>query len=83
MENAKQLKQSRCDTLHTSDTRGIWQCGNVCVRVFGNAPKRYVTIDGVDKDVHFKWSYPKATLNGKQCKVLDQTYDYDKTGNPK
>src|SRR5215472_12791522 len=67
-------------TQHTSDTRGIWQCGDVCVRVYGNAPKRYVEIDGVDKDVHFKWGYSKtdpfkATLNGRRCKSLPQTYD--------
>ena len=88
MENAKQLKQSRCDTLHTSDTRGIWQCGNVCVRVFGNAPKRYLTVDGVDpykEVIRFKAgpTYENATLNGKKCKALNQTYDYDETGNPK
>jgi hypothetical protein len=72
-----------CDTLHTSDTRGIWQCGNVCVRVFGNAPNRYVTFDGIDpydKALRFKAgpTYKNASLNGKQCKALEQTYDYDK-----
>src|SRR5262249_53009879 len=70
--------REQCDTLHTSDSRGIWQCGNVCVRVFGNAPNRYVTFDGVDNAVNFKWRFPKASLNGKRCKLLAETYDYDK-----
>jgi hypothetical protein len=77
---------ARCDTLHTSDTRGIWQCGDVCVRVYGNAP-REVTIDGVGGkwggNVTYKWSYRKipfeASLNGKRCKMLEQTYDYEKS----
>jgi len=74
-----------CDTLHTSDTRGTWQCGNVCVRVFGNAPNRFVTFDGIDpydKPLRFKAgpTYKTASLNGKQCKALEQTYDYDKEG---
>jgi hypothetical protein len=54
-----------CDTLHTSDT----QCGNVCVRVFGNVPNRYVTFDGIDpydKALRFKAgpTYKNASLNG-------------------
>jgi hypothetical protein len=66
-----------CDTLHTSDTRGIWRCGDVCVRVFGNAPNRYVTFDGVDNVVQFKWKNREASLNGKRCKFLPQSYEYD------
>jgi len=78
--------ETKCDTLHTSDSRGKWQCGNVCVYVLGNSP-RQVIIDNVDSywggEVHFKWSYKKApfaaSLNGKRCKMLKETYDYEKS----
>jgi hypothetical protein len=75
-----------CDTLHTSDTRQIWRCGEVCVRAMGNPPY-YITFDNVKRSgyiVHlgaFKWKQggaQTATLGGKRCQTLGQTYDYDK-----
>jgi hypothetical protein len=59
------------------------------VSIFGNAPNRQVVIDGVGSKwggaVNFKWSYRKlsrfeASLNGKRCKLLNETYDWQKTG---
>jgi hypothetical protein len=37
-------------------------------------------IDPYDKALRFKAgpTYKNASLNGKQCKALEQTYDYDK-----
>ena len=80
-----------CDTTHTSDMRRIFKCGDVCVHIMGNPPSRYLTFDGVKdagmKDdkigsgrfrLTFKWKINTASLNGKQCKELPQTYDYEK-----
>jgi hypothetical protein len=76
--------ETKCDTEHTSDTRRIWQCGSVCVKIYGNPGHREIAIDGVDwpaaADIHlhFYRDPSKASLNGKQCKELPQTYDYEK-----
>jgi len=77
--------ETKCDTEHTSDSRGKWQCGKICVSVFGNSP-RQVVIDNVPSywggAVNFKWSYKKApfeaSLNGKRCKMLGETYGHEK-----
>jgi hypothetical protein len=75
-----------CDTTHTSDLRGIWQCGKICVTTHGPPLNRSLEIDdfvqgdsgGGSIDFRFKYSKGKATLNGKQCKSLPQTYPLDK-----
>ena len=89
-----------CDTEHTSDTQGIWQCGNVCVRLYGHCdggPLCSIEVHGLENFKRagpylfksergglysFKWSYKtypfEASLNGKRCKMLKQTYDYEK-----
>ncbi len=73
----------QCDTTHTSDLRRIWQCDDVCVHIFGNPPY-YITFDGVKdgkivRSGTFEWKKDAdtASLNGKRCKKLPQTYDYD------
>src|SRR5262245_65086840 len=59
--------------FHTSDLRGIWQCGDVCVYRYGNLPSRTFTIDGANDRVIFEFKREVATLNGKRCKPLEQT----------
>jgi hypothetical protein len=74
-----------CDTEHTSDLRNIWQCGKICVTTHGPPLNRSLSIDdfvqgesgGGSIDFRFKYSKGKATLNGKQCKSLPQTYLLD------
>ena len=77
-----------CDTTHTSDTRGIWQCGNVCIRRWGNEEDRAFTIGmdqgglgrtGLKDDVTFVVKQNTVMMNGKRCKPLAQTYDYEKS----
>jgi hypothetical protein len=77
-----------CDTTHTSDTRGIWKCGNVCIRRWGNEGDRGFTIgldqgdlgrSGLKDDVTFVVKQNTVMLNGKRCKPLEQTYDYEKS----
>jgi hypothetical protein len=77
-----------CDTTHTSDTRGIWQCGNVCIRRWGNEGDRAFTIGmdqgglgrtGLKDDVTFVVKQNTVMMNGKRCKPLEQTYHYEKS----
>jgi hypothetical protein len=78
---------------HTSNLRRVWQCGDVCVRLWGNPGHRSLSFDGMTNDgtklldgrkFLFEWRWKRtvgveivATLNGKQCKELQHTYDYD------
>jgi hypothetical protein len=78
----------KCNTTHTSDLRGVWQCGNTCVYRHGNLDvyrqghlvegigARVLTIDGTTDFVRFELKGNVATLNGKRCKWLEQTFDY-------
>jgi|SRR6516162_860399 hypothetical protein len=78
--------------LHTSDFKGAWQCGNVCVRRSGNPGDRAFTIDRIignrrtglgdpiaGNDPPFTLTIKGwvATMNGKRCKLLSQTYNYE------
>jgi hypothetical protein len=87
------LADERCDTLHTSDARGQWRCGDVCVRQHGNNGDRSFQIgqdhksgrSGVTDDMTFviqggRGIRPSTVMmNGKRCKYLEQTYDYEKS----
>jgi hypothetical protein len=87
------LADERCDTLHTSDARGQWRCGTVCVRQYGNNGDRSFQIgqdhksgrSGVTDDMTFviqggRGIRPSTVMmNGKRCKYLEQTYDYEKS----
>ena len=87
------LADERCDTLHTSDARGQWRCGDVCVRQYGNNGDRSFQIgqdhksgrSGVTDDMTFviqggRGIRPSTVMmNGKRCKYFEQTYDYEKS----
>jgi len=75
----------KCDTTHTSDLRGIWQCGDICIHRYGNPANRSFVISGmwnqtsIKDDVTYVFVFRKddtAIINGKRCKPLAQTYDY-------
>jgi hypothetical protein len=72
-----------CDTLHTSDTRGIWRCGDACVRRWGNEGDRGFTIGreqgrtGLTDKMTFVVRGNTVMMNGKRCKPLPQTFDYE------
>ena len=78
--------------LHTSDFKGAWQCGNVCVRRSGNPGDRAFIIDRIIENRRTGLGDPiagndppftltikgwVATMNGKRCKLLSQTYNYE------
>jgi hypothetical protein len=81
------LADERCDTRHTSDSRGQWRCGDVCVRQFGNNGDRIIYIgqdqksgrSGVTDDMTFVIKGGRGIgpttvmMNGKRCKYLEQT----------
>jgi len=71
-----------CDTTHTSDLHAVWQCGDACVRLLGPPLNRQLVMDFNDDAARyrtvFKRNLGKATLNGKRCKSLPQTYPDDK-----
>jgi hypothetical protein len=75
-----------CDTQHTSDLRGLWRCGDVCINRYGNQGDRMFQIygardkakSGIKDAVTFVFKSYTVTMNGKQCKPLEQTYDYEK-----
>jgi hypothetical protein len=72
-----------CDTTHTSDLRAVLRCGKVCVHLRGPSHSRSLEVDNFDQGddgggrFSFKLEKGIATLNGKRCKVLPQTYDYN------
>ena len=73
----------KCDTTHTSDLRGIWQCGDICIHRYGNPANRSFVISGMWNQTSIKDSATyvfvfrqnTAVINGKRCKPLAQTYD--------
>src|SRR5262249_25371119 len=89
LANAAPAHAESCST-HTSDLRRVWQCGDVCVRLWGNPGHRSLSFDGMTDDgtklldgrkFLFEWRWKRtvggetaATLNGKQCKELQHIY---------
>jgi hypothetical protein len=76
----------KCDTTHTSDLRGIWQCGDICIHRYGNPANRSFQISGMWNKTTikdnanlafvFRGKTDTVIINGKRCKELKQTYDY-------